>query len=300
MSEEDIKQLEEQMEQFARFFEEGAMTLIAKMSEINDKLDRISSAVEMIDKLRMQAVENKQVMSQVNKGYTNLVRRLNNMSQGGFVVPAAPPPGTETKTMDMGMLNAEISVSAIMDDDLSDLGEAPSMEELQKQFGTKTEEPKAEEPKVEVPKVEVPKAEEPKAEEPKVEVPKVEEPKTEEPKVEEPKTEEPKVEEANDDDKVASATGLPKSGRKRIENPVNAKDILANLIVDIEEANLKAHVGTLILQAKEKLAKMVPFHTSYFEMIMFGGKLKNKKVPNTAELLKETIDKIENTWLPKF
>ncbi|MHA1896593.1 MAG: hypothetical protein ACTSU2_04280, partial [Promethearchaeota archaeon] len=98
---------------------------------------------------------------------------------------------------------------------------------------------------------------------------------------------------------VKSASNIPKSGLKRIEVEKTPHDILHNLIIDVEEANLESHVGTLILQAKDKLSRLIPFHTTYFNMIMVGGKIKNSNKPNSKELVEEIRAKIKE-WDAQF
>ena len=88
---------------------------------------------------------------------------------------------------------------------------------------------------------------------------------------------------------MKSASGIPKSiDIQRVDNPSNTTDVMNNLILDIEEANLVSHIGKLVLQAKDKLTSIKPFHAIYFEMIMFGGKIQMNETPSTPEFVEDT------------
>ena len=270
----DISKIETDFKEFSEKFEQAAMTLIARMAEITEKLDRITGAVEIIDKLKVQNSENKQEMTQVKNGMQSMLRRLEKMAKDGFVIPDSPPPG-EGPMLGASSLNVSYSGSKKSEvDDLSDLGELPSMDDLKKQYGLDSGAPankSAPPPKPVAPKPEAPKFEPAK----------------------------PSVAQKDPVQHVQSASNIPKSDITRIENASTPKDILQNLIKDIEEANLESHVGTLVIQTKDKIAKLVPFHTTYFEMIMFGGKYKASTKPNSAELVADVKKKIEE-WKSKF
>jgi hypothetical protein len=281
---EEFKLIEADFKTFSQKFEESAMTLIAKMAEITEKLDRVTASVEMIDKLKVQNSENKQEMTQVKNGVQSMLRRLEKMAKDGFVIPDSPPLG-ETSLIGASALNVSYSGSkkeAV--DDLSDLGDLPDMDDLKKQYGLEGASSSSKAP---VP----PKLGAAKPESKKPEVQKQE---AQKPEIQKPIS--PQKEHVQH---VQSASGIPKSDMTRIDNASTPKDILQNLVKDLEDANLESHVGTLVIQAKDKIAKLVPFHTTYFEMIMFGGKYKASTKTNTAELVAEVKKKIEE-WKSKF
>lgn len=348
-SEEEIKKAEEDLKAFTAKFEEVSMTLIAKMAEINDKLSRVTASVEMVDKLRIQNAENKQVMSNVESGIKNLTRRLEKMANDGFKIPDATTIEQRAAIKEAGGLSSPIISNLEPIDDLSDLGEPPSMEEIEKQLSKegidlKKEpiiEPKEKQIKEPIttsqPKVgpkstiESPKPSLAPSSKPLFNTEDIPElkpmPKFDSiPKQKaDIKTEKQEFNQINPPvldnglpplppppakpvssgnitssiQPIQSASGIPKSNLARIENPKTPKDILINLIADIEEANLESHVGGLILKAKDILSKQIPFHTAYFEMIMAGGKLKNSNKPNSPGLVEEIKNKIKD-WSSKF
>lgn len=338
MSEEEMKKAEEDLKAFTAKFEEVSMTLIAKMSEINDKLSRVTASVEMVDKLRIQNAENKQVMSNVESGVKNLTRRLEKMANDGFKIPDATTIEQRAAIKESGGLNSAITSNLEPIDDLSDLGEPPSMEEIEKQLSKEgidlKKEPiidTKEKPTVPKASIEPPKPSQPtpsksvfsssdipelkpmpKFEPKPKEVPefKIEKQKSEEietptqtnklPPLPPPPTKPiPSTNISPPVQPIPSASGIPKGSLSRVENPKTPKELFTNLIADIEEANLESHVAGLILKTKDILSKQIPFHTAYFEMIMAGGKLKNSNRPNSPQLVQDLKNKIKE-WSLKF
>ncbi|MHA1339334.1 MAG: hypothetical protein ACTSRZ_04500 [Promethearchaeota archaeon] len=276
MGELDLSKLEEELNKFAAKFEEVSMTLIAKMSEIDDKLNRINFAVELVEKLRIQKAENKRIMMNVENGFKNLLRRLEKMAKDGFVIPEG---GGEVKeTGSLSALNMTIESTEEIEDDLADLGEPPSMEEIEKQLIEMGELPSKEEPNKGAVSQPQPPITQPNI---ATQLPS------------------PKLSKPENVQYTQSASGIPKSNLQKIPNPKTPQEILQNLIINVEEANLESHVGMLILKAKDELSKLIPFHSTYFDMVMVGGKIKASQKPNSAKLVNEIKTKI-NEWMQKF
>ncbi|MCP4761709.1 MAG: hypothetical protein GY870_08005 [archaeon] len=352
MSDGENKKINEDFGKFSDYFQEVCMTLIAKMAEITDKLDRVTGAVEMVDKVRIQNSENKQIMKGINKGLEKLKDTISEMERLGFILPDTSG-DKKGKDRQSTILDAKIDESASEIDDLSDLGEPPSMSDIQEQFGisddnnkkdsieSKEKKESKEEKDTQIPieskdETEItPGAKKPefieeknKISEEKEKLKPISIPKTKpmselkpelepEPElkdemkptsdvkvkgepisetlpkitIEEPELVEPKLVEPQF---VKSASGIPKSTDiQRVENPGNPTEILNNLILDIEDANLESHVGKLVLQAKDKLTSMKPFHTIYFEMIMFGGKNQMSQTPNSPKFVEDSKNKVQ-------
>ena len=89
MTDERMKKIEETFSAFQKNFEKVTLTLIAEMNSISDSMSRISEAMEVADKIRIQNVENKQVLTQLINGVKAVQGRLEKMSKGGFIIPEA-------------------------------------------------------------------------------------------------------------------------------------------------------------------------------------------------------------------
>jgi len=305
MSESDLSKIQEELNKFATKFEEVSMTLIAKMSEIDDKLNRINMAVELVEKLRIQKAENKRIMENVESGFKNLLRRLESLAKDGFVIPEGGQ--VENKVASLGALNMTIETSANVEDDLSDLGEPPSMEEIEKQLismgelapnSTITEQQQIKKdlgPPIQPTTTLTQPIDQSNIQQPQIQ------PNISSISPAQIQQKEPSISNVPSVNVqyTQSASGIPKSNIQKIPNPIKPKEILQNLIVDIEEANLESHVGILILQAKDQLAKLIPFHSTYFDMVMTGGKIKTSQKPNSITLVEELKKKI-NEWMQKF
>ncbi len=127
MSEEEIK---ERFDKFSAKFEETIFTLISKFNEINDSLGRVQEALDYLEKIRIQTAENKQVMSNVDKSFKALEKRLREMSVDGFLIPAGTP---QEEGMEALLSTPAATPKAEVKDNLSDLGEIaelPSMEDI--------------------------------------------------------------------------------------------------------------------------------------------------------------------------
>ncbi|MBD3352901.1 MAG: hypothetical protein GF364_15575 [Candidatus Lokiarchaeota archaeon] len=257
----------------------------------------------------------------MSNGMKDMTRRLQKMAADGFVIPDSPTPEERAAASSSSLSMAYDAPEMEEEDDLSDLGEAPSMDELEKQFSAsnvsedevfQTEEATAplnegKTPETSPETVEITEqAEENPPLETEPQPQQTEEINTDAVCDPEPAFPQEELESAasasespEEVEYVQSATGIPKSNQQRIESPSTPADIFHNLIIDIEEANLESHVGKLILQAKETLSRMVPFHTSYFEMIMEGGKVKSSNKPNSPDLVEKVKSKIEE-WKSKF
>lgn len=136
MSEEQIKSM---FEKFSNKFEETIFTLIAKFNEIADGFSRVQEGLDFLGKIRIQTAENKQIMSNVEKSFKTLERKLRDMSADGFQLPEGKiiAKATVEEADDFSaLLSAPASPAKSSEgDDLSDLGtisELPSLDEIKK------------------------------------------------------------------------------------------------------------------------------------------------------------------------
>ncbi len=99
------------IEKFTARFEETVFTLISKFNEIHDGFSRVQEALDYLGKLQVQAAENKQIMTKVDQSFKNLERKLREMSEDGFVIPAGAP--LEAKAKDESGMGSLLSATAV-------------------------------------------------------------------------------------------------------------------------------------------------------------------------------------------
>ena len=129
-----MQTVEESFEKFQKNFESVTLTLIAQMNKISELLSRVSEAMDLTDKIKIQNVENKQIITQLDKQIKALMGRLERMSRGGFEIPEAPlkagespaPVASGPSDEDMeALLNASYSGAPSPPSDVSSNGSSP-------------------------------------------------------------------------------------------------------------------------------------------------------------------------------
>ncbi len=290
-------------------------------------MDRIQGAMDLTDKLRIQNVENKQHLTNLNNQVKALVRRLDKMSRGGFEVPDAPLHPVKSSADDLDfLLGAEISAPSTSneDDDLEkefgplDTPEDEIVDDVSDHPPQPTSEPP--EPQIEsVPEPQpIPQPPEPK----KPEVPPTTmqggaaemelSPLPSKP-VPSAKPSEASSSPAAKKDELDLLSPLPNkpaapkeqkvliggdglSGWKYISEPSNAQDVLNNLMVQIENAEMQSDVGNLITKAKDAISQYEPFSKIFFDMLMVAGKYQYKKQTANEDLVIKTCFEKIKEW----
>ena len=272
--------IEDHFGKFQQNFEQVTLTLIGNMNKITETLDRISAAMDMTDKIKIQNVENKQILNHLEKQVKSLVTRLDRMSRGGFEIPEAP-------VQQAGAPSA--SMDSIFDTVVSTKSE-PVVDDLEAEFGPLDDSVDVVQAPADPPAPELPPTPAP-ADPPAPELPPTPAPAA--PPV-------PKIVPASQPD--ISLTPMPQApAALQAQQSFNAESkspggVLNTLLENIKTSATLDQVGNLIMGAKEALAKMIPFSSIYFEMLMLAGPWKNATgKPVSADTIQKCTEKI-GSW----
>ncbi len=269
----------QKVDQFQAKFETVALTLIAKLAEINESLDRISSDTELLTKIKIQLAENIKQSSAVEKHINALNSRLDKLGIGGLGIPAggisstpisasnskasAPSSNGEESIFSMPVSPTIPEKEGAIKDDLSNL-------ELPPPTPAKTS------PLSPLPPMPKPKGANPL---PPVSVP----------------------------DPAAMLTALPPKPVPRAptnNNPfLQIKDggnptfvIIQNLSQEVNGLGSGEDIGKAFLRAKDLLTAQIKFHPALFDLIKFGNDYIRKKPAVNAAFMAEVQKKVEELY----
>jgi hypothetical protein len=353
--------IEEIFEKFQKNFETVTLTLIAQMNKISENMNRVGETIEIVDKIRIQSIENKQLLTNFDKQMKTILGRLEVMSKGGFELPEAPigpAAPIQPKLSDLAGEDLDALLNTAYDGPKSaEETETPEPEiQIDVQSPLKSPEPQkqpeiasipvsdgslpdssSKDPEIDL-LLNTPSSDDsvsisenaPVPSEPDLAVPLSNpQPKTssdtlsplptmgakkspspaENPRslpsltptpLPTPKLSSPTPAPMPSVPNSPGGKSFPISGWARVNNPTIPKEILTNLMIDVENAPTLDRVGDLIMDAKEMLTKKVPFNKSYFEMLMIAGPNRAKKgAPNTEEMVKIVYEKIK-LWIANF
>ncbi len=268
--------IDSKIDVFTDTFSKVALTLIAKLAEINESLDRISSDTELLAKIKIQLAENMKQSSAMEKHINALNVRLDRCGIGGLGIPmggtapasapvSAPKSSLgEDSIFSMPATPTTADKEGALKDDLKglDLPPVPSVPKsspltplpaMPKLTGTKP-----------APQISAP-------------------------------------------DPVAKLTALPPKPVPRaassdlpfiqIKNPENPTFvIIQNLSKDANELGTSEEIGRAFLRAKDLLTAQIKFHPALFDLIKFGNDYIRKKPAVDAAFRAEVQKKVEELY----
>ncbi len=297
--------MDEKVDLFSAAFEKIALTLIAKLAEIDDTLARIASDTELLSKIKIQLAENIKLSSAIERHINALNSRLDKMgfeALGGIPatvvsqplpLTATPKPGTSNSTSEESLFSMPAPASQGEKDgalkvDLNGLTLPPAEELLSKQGkGTNPTPAKASQltPLPEMPK--------PKGAKAKSKVPAPEAPVKLSPVPEKPVPHVAAVPE-KPVPHVAANSNLPFLEIKNAENA--AFVLIQNLSKEVNELGTSEEIGRAFLRTKDQITAQIKFHPALFELIKFGNDYIRKKPTVNNEFRKEVQKKIEELY----
>ncbi len=290
--------VDQKVDLFTDTFSKVALTLIAKLAEINESLDRISSDTELLAKIKIQLAENMKQSSSMEKHINALNLRLDKLGIGGLGMPTVGVPPSPPPT---GAAKPIISNSKSEDSFFS----MPAPHTAADKDGSLKDDLKG----LDFPPVPSPAKASPLT--PRLDFPPVPSPAKASPLT--PLPQMPKPKGAKDTplisapDPMATLTALPAKPVPRVPTSnlpfLQVKDggnptfvIIQNLSKEVNELGASEEIGKAFLRAKDLLTAQIKFHPALFDLIKFGNDYIRKKPAVDAAFRAEVLKKIEELY----